>query len=375
MHKAISITRDLVSIPSVNPMGDGQCTGEIYSEKNIAFYIHKFLSRLGVDVEVIASNPDHPIVVGKLDGETEDTIILEAHMDTVSHLNMSIDPFDPKIENGLLYGRGSCDTKASLATYLYAIEYVIKNNLKPKRKIIILAVHDEEYSFGGIKEFVKMGTKAYFAIVGEPTSLNMIYAHKGVCRFWITTAGISSHAALPWLGSNAIYKMAEIINIIRSYAETLKLNQHEELGSATINIGKIIGGVSANIVPAECNIEIDRRMLPGEKASVVISDLKKLIPESLEVSFSKPYLIAPATHTPKDYIACEQLEAACKKAKIKSEFGTAHYATDASVLSSADIPSIVFGPGSIELAHTQNEHILIDQIEKASEIIINLILD
>ncbi len=354
-------------------MGDSALVGGIYSEKNIADYIFNFLNKLGVAVEIVGSDPSHPIVVGKIDAKVDDTIILEAHMDTVSHLNMSIDPFDPVIKNGVLFGRGACDTKASLATYLYSIEYLLKNKVKLNKNIVFVAVHNEEYSFGGIKEFVKTGIKANLAIVGEPTKLNMIHAHKGVCRFWIKTIGKSSHAALPWLGLNAIYSMAEVISIIRKYEQKLKINKHDDLGYATINIGKIIGGLAVNIVPDECKIEIDRRLLPDEQDHSVIADLKKLVPESLNVHFSDPYISAPAIFTLKSNPACQLLKSACLKADVDSIFESAHYATDASYLSSVGIPSIVFGPGSIERAHTHNEYVEINQIEKASRIIINLL--
>ena len=121
MHKVISTLRDLIAIPSVNPMG-GPFTGEIYSEKNIVSYLKQRFSKIGMDVKVIHPLSDHPSIVAYYDAGASETILLDSHLDTVSHLEMSIAPFDPLIKSNLLYGRGSCDTKASMATYISVLE-------------------------------------------------------------------------------------------------------------------------------------------------------------------------------------------------------------------------------------------------------------
>jgi acetylornithine deacetylase len=196
MHKAVRIARDLIAIPSVNPMGTG-ASGEIYSERGVASYVQNFCRQLGLDTDIAGKNVDHPNVLASAQLGLPETVLLEAHMDTVSHENMTIDPFDPVIKDDLLYGRGSCDTKASLASYLSAVSTILKSGRRLKRNFVIAGVHDEEYSFGGSRELVERGIRATFAIAGEPTSLNIIYAHKGVCRFHIHAKGTAAHAALP----------------------------------------------------------------------------------------------------------------------------------------------------------------------------------
>src|SRR5579871_4780116 len=251
MHPAVSIARDLVAIPSVNPMGR-PLAGAEYGEKNIAAYVDAFFRRLGIDSRIFGAQPERPNVVGFVNVNAAETVLLEAHMDTVSHEGMEIAPFDPVVRAGLLYGRGSCDTKSSLAVYLYAISQVIQSGKKLRRNVVIAGVHDEEYSFGGSRELVADGIKATYAIVGEPTSLNIVYAHKGVCRFRINTIGRSAHAALPWLGENAIYVMADLLKTLRDHAKELLTTEHPELGPATLSVGRISGGTSVNTVPALC---------------------------------------------------------------------------------------------------------------------------
>ena len=314
--------------------------------------------------------------MGYLDVHSSETLLLEAHMDTVSHENMVIAPFEPTVRDGLLYGRGSCDTKASLATYLYALSHVLQTGRRIKRNVLVVGVHDEEYSFGGSRELVDNGIRATFAIAGEPTSLNIIYAHKGVCRFRIHTHGVSAHAALPWLGQNAIYAMADVLKQLQQHSLELLDKPHPELGPATLNVGRITGGQAVNIVPAICTAEIDRRLLPGESystAKAMIHSSLTNVPHSIEIE--APYMEALGVYNNKDDFACRTVLAATQGAGWRAEFQTAHYGTDASIFSRAGIPTVVFGPGSIELAHTKAEHVPISEIEKAADIIIALLTE
>jgi acetylornithine deacetylase len=372
MHRAVTIARDLIAIPSVNPMGKG-VSGEIYFEKQVASYVCNFLRSRGVDVTVEGVEPDRPNVIARIDAGKPETVLLEAHMDTVSHENMSIAPFDPKIENGLLYGRGSCDTKSALATYLYAVERMLQEGYSWKRNLILAAVHDEEYSFGGSRQLARMDLKVTFAIAGEPTSLHIIYAHKGVCRFMLSTHGKSAHGALPWLGESAIHKMGRVIIQLESYAQRLGAKVHPELGPATLNIGRIFGGETVNTVPSLCTIEIDHRLLPGENYHSVHAALAQSLENVEGWRISPPYLQAPGVYVDKNSLSCRELICACRATDWTPELRTAHYATDAAILNEAGIPTIVFGPGKVELAHTAAEHISLSEIENAAEIILVLL--
>ncbi|MGV3766019.1 MAG: M20 family metallopeptidase [Chitinophagaceae bacterium] len=371
MHKVIQLLRDLVAIPSVNPMGKG-LTGALYSERNMALYIENYLTALGIRCHWQENDPAHPNLLALIDAGKKETILLQAHMDTVSHENMTVAPFDPVIKDGLLYGRGSCDTKASLATYLYAIGEVVEKKIPLTRNVSLLFVHDEEYAFSGATEAVAHELKADFAIVGEPTELNMIHAHKGLCRFFIRTKGLSCHASMPWLGENAIYKIAPVLQAIEKYAEQLKQHTHPVLGSATVNVGRIYGGQTVNTVPAECVIEVDHRLLPGMNFQTIRETLLPFL-EGTDAVVEAPYMEALGVYNDPDARVCTLLQQAILANDITPEMQAANYATDASVIHNAGIPCVVFGPGSISKAHTADEFVPTAQVEKAAEIILHLL--
>ena len=372
MHEAVSITRQLVAIPSVNPMGKG-LTGPMYTERNMASYIQDFLADLGIRAELFGADAERPNLVAFIDAGKSHTIMLEAHMDTVSEEQMTISPFDPVIREGLLYGRGSCDTKASLATYLYAIRRIIQERKSLQHNVVLAFVKDEEYSFSGARELVTRGIKADYAVVGEPTELNLIYAHKGLCRFFIHTDGLSCHSSMPWNGESAIYKMASVIQGVEAYAKSLSQVTHPVLGQATASIGRIKGGQTVNTVPALCSIELDNRLLPGMTLQDILKGLKPYLGDPAGYRIEEPYLLAMGVENAIDAEHLKALVDACELEGIHPALQTAHYATDAAIYQEAGIPCVVFGPGSIAQAHTANEHIDITQIEKASDIIFRLL--
>lgn len=375
MHEVVRIASDLIAIPSVNPMGSG-ASGAIYSERNLALYLRETLRHWGVDAVLSGRDPAHPNLVAHIDRSLPETVVLEAHMDTVSHLEMDIDPFDPRVHDGKLYGRGSCDTKGSMATYLAAISAVLKGNRPLRRNVIFAAVHDEEYSFAGIRELVATDALrgATFAIVGEPTSLRIIHAHKGICRFRLHTRGTAAHAAMPWLGDSAIYRMADVLRDLRQHADHLREHAHPDLGPATFNVGRISGGLAVNIVPPQASIEVDRRLLPGESYSSVIEQLRNVLRAHEEyIVIDPPMMASPGFYIPPDSLPCLALSEALQSVGLKAELETAHYGTDASFLDAAGIPAVVYGPGDIRLAHTRAEHIAITDLEQATQTLIELI--
>lgn len=375
MHKVMRIASDLIAIPSVNPMGSG-VTGELYSERNLALHLRETLRRLGVDAELSGSDSAHPNLLARIDRGLSETVLLEAHMDTVSHLEMDIDPFDPVVRDGQLYGRGSCDTKGSLATYLAAIAAIIDSNRPLRRNVILAAVHDEEFSFGGIRELIATAdlSSITFAIVGEPTSLRLIHAHKGICRFHIHTLGKASHAAMPWLGDSAIYRMADVLEDLRFHAEELSQHPHPSLGPSTLNVGRIFGGAAINIVPPRATIEVDYRLLPGESSASAIEQLRTVLrPRGEHLVIDSPLMESPGFYVSPEEPTCRALSEAIRRVGLEPTFETAHYGTDASYLSAVGIPPIVFGPGDIAFAHTRAEHIPVADLEQATRIIEHLI--
>ncbi len=172
MDPVVSLLADLVAIPSMNPMGRGR-SGQHYSEQPIAEFILSYLKRNAIDAELQPGIPGRPNVVGRISVGAPQTILLEAHLDTVQADSMTMKPFDPVVRDGRLFGRGSCDTKGSIAAFLHTVTNIIKEAARLRYNILLLFVSDEEYRFTGAQHAVKKGLQADFGIVGEPTCLRI----------------------------------------------------------------------------------------------------------------------------------------------------------------------------------------------------------
>ncbi|HRX81292.1 MAG TPA: M20/M25/M40 family metallo-hydrolase, partial [Pirellulaceae bacterium] len=211
-------------------------------------------------------------------------------------------------------------------------------------------------------------------IVAEPTLLNIVVAHKGVARWRIHTSGRACHSSTPHLGDNAIYHMARVLQHLEVYARDVapSLGSHRLLGGPTVSVGIISGGISVNTVADACVIEIDRRVLPGEDPMVarqhVIDYLASKLDKSVPISHEDPF-IASSGLADKTNGAL-----AAAVSRIASGYGSpgeligVPYGTDAPAFDAIGCPTIVFGPGSIEQAHTKDEWLAIEQLEKATEI-------
>jgi len=369
---------DLVSINSVNPHYPGGP-----GEGQLAEYVGKFFRRNSIPFTFQPVFDSRPNVLATLAGRSgERKLVLEAHMDTASELGMSIEPFRPVRKNNLLYGRGSCDTKAGLAAMMHAFKAVSDAGLQPGATAVLLAAVDEEHTFRGIVKFLEARVKAEGAVVAEPTSLETVVASKGVLRWRIRAHGRAAHTSRPQLGVNAITKMSKLILALdEQLPSRYRLRQHPLLGSPTLTVGTIQGGVQVNQVPESCSIEIDRRLLPGETQETVCKELSGLISElqgedpELKLEMEPPALEDPAMETPASARVVQVARSVSERARGVDSLVGVPYGSDASKLSRAGIPSIILGPGSIDLAHAAEEYVELDQVALAAEIYTRIILE
>lgn len=360
---------DLVAIPSINPMGRGR-EGSQYGEGALAEFVAEHLRHASVDVELDDVAPGRPNVMARLDVGARQTLLLEAHLDTVFADRMTIDPFRPVIREGRLYGRGACDTKGSLAAFLHVLCSYAEGIQKPKMNILLLAVADEEYGFTGAKHAVSRGLKADFGIAGEPTQLHIVRAHKGVTRWKIVTHGVAAHSAYPDRGRNAIYTMARVVARLEEHAAALVRNSpHPLLGTPTLSVGVIEGGQTVNIVPDRCMIEVDRRTLPGETDASVLGAATKALDGIENWETVGPHLSIAGMEVSAGSAVVQKLAQAVDDIVGRVAIESAQYATDAGVYNGYGIPTVVFGPGDIARAHTEEEYIEIDQLHDAVRII------
>jgi acetylornithine deacetylase/succinyl-diaminopimelate desuccinylase family protein len=373
--EVLQTLRDLIAIPSVNPMRPRP--GEAV-EREVADYIESVLRRARIDCERQTVFEGRENVVGVVPagggaGARGGGLMFNSHMDTVPVANMAIDPFDPVVRGGRVYGRGACDAKGSIAAMLSAVTAYAERPERPTT-VVFAAMADEELAFSGAWKLIEREWPAAACVVGEPTRLALIVAHKGVARWRARVRGISAHGATPRLGRSAVYDGARVCLALEAYAgELAERAPHPLLGAPSMNVGRVSGGQSVNVVPDLCELEVERRLLPGEDGRAAVRDcearVRELAGRGVDFEFEEPYLIDPALDTPADSAVARAVAAA-----HLAEFGTAcevrgaHYGTDGSKLALAGIETVVCGPGDVAQAHTKDEYVEVEQLEMAARL-------
>jgi acetylornithine deacetylase/succinyl-diaminopimelate desuccinylase family protein len=370
----IGTLAELVRINSVNAFYEGGP-----GEGEIGSWVRRFFESRGLEVREQEVFPGRNNVIARVRGRDKARcLILEAHMDTVSVKGMTIPPFDPRIEDGRMFGRGSVDTKAGLATMMHLLAELHEIGTPPACDVILAAAVDEEYSFRGVVKFVDWLEREggydlarSMSIVAEPTELRAVRASKGTLRWKIVVRGKSAHSAKPHLGVNAITHMSRLVLALEADHEALARRPHPLLGPATCNVGVIRGGVQVNFVPDECVIEIDRRMLPGETRESVLAYYQSLLDRlktehaDFDAMMEPPMLVDEALETDESADVVRNASEALSDLGLSAAPVGVPFCSDASKLSRAGVPTIIFGPGSIDRAHGAVEYVELDQVERA----------
>ncbi len=372
MTQTQKLLRELIALPSVNS-GLAPVNSPRAGEQRVADFLAATAGSAGLDVDFQKVYPGRLNLLARLSptGKVRQRILLAPHMDTVDAMNEA--QFTPQTRNGRLYGRGACDTKGSVAAMMTAVTELARGKRRPSSTEIIFAgLVDEEMALGGSRALAATGLKADLAIVGEPTRLQVVTAHKGDLWLKLETHGKSAHGARPELGRNAVHEMARIVDLLETkYATRLRRRRHRLLRHATINVGAIAGGVQANIVPDYCSIMVDRRTLPGETDAGVWRELQALLRQNkLHASLANlrsapclPLETSPALPLVRRFMRCVG----------QTRPAGVDYFCDASVLAHGGIPSVVFGPGDIAQAHTADEWISLSSLERGKEILVNFL--
>lgn len=375
MDPVTQLLSDLVAIPSVNPMGRALREEECL-EGRMSDYLETWFRDLGVPYERQTVSPGRDNLVARYDApKGRRTVLFDAHQDTVPTDAMTIPPFTPEIREGRLYGRGSCDVKGGMAAMLSAFSRLVKERPAGSASLVMACTVDEEFTHTGASHLAATLPRADYAIVAEPTRLDIIHRHKGAVRWKIRVQGIACHSSTPARGVNAIYRMAELVRVLAEYAEGLgRVTPDPILGPPSLSVGRIEGGQSVNVVPDWCEIEIDRRVIPGEVASDCLthvgSFLRDRLGDSVEWQFLPPWVNMPplALDVEKAGAWIGEVRRAVGEASGHTpELGGVPYGTDAGPLGETGLPCLVFGPGDIAQAHTRDEWIELDQVHKAAD--------
>ena len=359
----------MIRSKSLNPPGDvRECAGIIAEE----------LKRRGLPAEVIEEKAGVANVVSELTGRPGGkTMIWNGHFDVVTPgEDWETDPFGGDFRDGYIYGRGASDMKSGLAAMIVALGALKKAGTPFKGRIVFQAVGDEETgSDAGTLCMVRrgIGAGADFAIVSEPTNLQVTIGNRGLRWLEVSVKGRASHAGRPHIGANAIHAAARIINELGN----LQFKAHHplfEIPHPSLSVTMIQAGTKINIIPERCTFSIDRRLMPGETSESVLREIEEVcarcasegISSELRVTHAgwDPYAIDPASPLPKGL--CGVIEQVVGEfPQIKGKAGC----TDASHLyHRAGIPSVCFGPGLEDLAHKANERVALEKVVLAARV-------
>lgn len=383
---AVDLLAQLIRIPSVNPMG-GPANCEHCFEHRLSDWLEDYFRQLGIPCErlvVVPSDGQRPArdnIVARYDSSSSaPLVLLDAHQDTVSVEGMS-EPFCPRLRQGRMFGRGACDVKGGLAAMLAAFTRLFRERPKAAANVVLSCTCDEEATALGVRDLISYWTgesrksqllaeAPQACIVAEPTALNVVVSHRGVLRFRVRTRGVACHASNPTQGKNAIYRMAPVLTFLEEYANGLaeRMQTDAFCGRPALSVGLIQGGTAANIVPAECVIDVDRRLIPGEDPTQVWQEISESLDRFDDAVCDPPWLAAPPLgQLDNGHLAAELVRVLSGLRNTPPRIVGAAYCTNASTISSADVPAVVFGPGSIAQAHTDEEYVEIEQLEQAAE--------
>ncbi len=359
----------LVSIDSVNPDLVPGASGE----RDVASFVASWLRGRGLEVHVEEALYGRPNVVAVARGSGGGrALMLNAHMDTVGVSGME-HPFDPLVRDGRMYGRGSLDTKSALAAYMLAAARAADAGLRGD--VILTAVIDEEYASAGTDALVKKW-RADGAIVGEPTNLGIVIAHKGFAWFEFETYGTAAHGSRPDLGVDAIVKMGKVLQAIERMEGRLAHAQpHPLLGTGSVHASIIKGGQEFSSYPSFCRLSVERRTLPGEAAETVEDEMRGILDAiaATDPAFKasvRTRLARGALEVPADAPLVQALarQLAQVTGRPPAFAGMAGW-MDSALLAEAGIPSVIFGPAG-EGLHADVEWVDLESLAQCHETVL-----
>ena len=374
--KLVDDLKQLIAIPSINPFQSEP--RKDYREKEVGEYYCDRMSDLGLEVGSMDVVPGRPNVWGTLKGSGDGpSLMLSGHLDTVGIENYD-DALKPRVEGGRVYGRGACDMKDALASYLEVIRLVRDSGEKLNGDLIITGIADEEDQMLGSKHLGQHGPWADFAVIGEPTGMAICPAHKGQLGVMIKTHGKAAHSSKPENGANAIEAMALFMQAYKQYQDQLMAREEHALcGHPRCSAGVIKGGSIVSTVPDYCELEVDRRTLPGESSEQIVKEYQQILDElsqsnpQFQYELCGPTLDVEALDVPLDSPLVEAIASVYKSVTGKQEIIEAFPgSTDAP---NFGFPALIFGSGDLVQAHTINEYVEIDEMVEATKVYLGVI--
>lgn len=351
-------------------------------------FIRDYINGYGIETN-IEFNPEgsKADLIATFGPKIEGGVVISGHTDVVpvEGQNWVSDPFTVVNKNNKLYGRGTCDMKGFLSVALSHVSDLSKKKLKVP--IHFVFSYDEEIGCLGAPSLVKRlcasVPKPSLAIIGEPTNMTLVNAHKGISLFETSIRGRPAHSSQTHMGVNAIDYASKCIQFLAEIAKDLKVNENVderfEPPYSTISVGLINGGSAINIVPEECKFSWECRDISGQDSGWVYSKFEhfcsqQLLPEMRVIAPEADIKTLNKVMAP-PLIATENnpAELLVKKLSRQNAVEVVAYAAEAGIFQNAEIPAIIYGPGSINQAHRPNEYITVSQLKKCDEFFDKLI--
>lgn len=361
---------DLVRIPSVNPLQAGPKSGDD-GEVAISAWMAQRCADLGAEVTTDPVIDGRSNVYARFAGTTDRTLTIDVHLDTVGIEHMTDDPFDGRIADDRVYGRGSVDTKASLAIALAVLEELHAAGRQPTPTVNLVGTISEEA--GGLigasryrDWLLEHNDRIDQIVVAEPTMCAPVHGHKGGLGLEVTIHGQAAHSSKPHLGANAIHAAGRIISAIDNEHERLqRLTAPTAVGNGTVSVTEVEGGLARNIIPDCCSVFASRRVAPGEDPDVVFEQLSGIVreaahPLTTDIELANGMASAAFYQDP----ASPLIQDLCTLAGTQPD--VASYGSNALRYAEVAKEIVVFGPGSIDQAHKAVEWIDISEIDRAA---------
>lgn len=377
--KVDELLEELVRAPSVNPMLTGADEfPDSLGEEPVAKVITEELEKAGINFTRIEVSPGrHNIVAHVSRGPNSDDkkILLSAHMDTYPPETTGSEAFEVKRVGNLMYGRGTADTKGSIACMLHA--FIAASKSDTVRESYFVGSVDEEFGLTGAIETSKMDIEVDLAITGEPTLFEIVTCQKGILRFLVRLKGSPCHGAYPNIDESAPMAVAQFISAVRDFnADVLSSRNHEMLGAMSVTPTKIVDSFShMNLSHEFIDVNLDVRLNPGDNEETSINLLKEYLNENTNLDFDilDSYFYSPPNEADRKDSLLKELEDKVRKECKTTKLSHFQYGSEAGYLSRIASQAIVFGPGDPKFSHAKGECLPIDELKAASRIYLDFL--
>jgi succinyl-diaminopimelate desuccinylase len=354
---------------SVNPPGDVRESIRICQEK---------LEAEGFECEIMYEDELMPVLIATLDRGDGPALLYNAHVDVVPTGALEAwdyPPFEGRVVDGRVYGRGSGDDKASVAAQVMGAIAVARSGVPIKGALMVNVDGDEETGGRrGAKFFVdNMKRRPDFVVAGEQTLNRICVGERGGAGTTVTVYGRAAHAALPWEGVHAIEGMVKVLSALDTELwPKLEARRHPLFDPpSTKTISMIDGGVKSNVVPDKCTVFIDRRIIPGETSDGAVDEIRKIAERVIDpipgmrVEVSGPSGVKATLSDPESPLV-KAMAAANEDLGLNPAPMGYNMATDGRHFAAAGIPTVIYGPGDFSLAHVPNEWVGVDEVMEAT---------